>query len=134
MHLGVNMLSLMAFGAGVEKWMGARRMLLIFFATGFAGALAQCLVAPHLDAPLIGASGAISGLFGALLVQMNDRKVLQANGRNPLLIFAVLWVVTALFFGWFGAPGAPGPISWATHIGGFVAGMALSRPIARLSS
>jgi membrane associated rhomboid family serine protease len=131
-HLGINVMSLMAFGAGVEKWMGPRRMLLIFFLTGLIGALGQCLVAPHLDSPLIGASGAISGLFGALIVQMNDRGVLAANGRNPLLIFAVMWVATALFFGFFGVPGAPGAISWATHIGGFVAGMALARPVARL--
>lgn len=132
MHLGVNVLSLMAFGAGVEKWMGGKKMLLIYFICGIAGAFLQVALSPHSDNPMIGASGAISGLFGALLVQMNDRGVLQSNGRNPLVIFAGVWVLTSLFFGVFGVPGAEGAISWATHIGGFGAGMALARPVGRL--
>jgi membrane associated rhomboid family serine protease len=131
LHLGVNVLSLLAFGAGLEKWVGARRMLLLFFLTAIIGAFLQCLLQPHLTVPMVGASGGISGMFGALLVEMNARGNLRTNGRNPLLVFAAVWILTALFFGFMGVPGAGGAISWATHIGGFLAGMGLARTLSK---
>jgi membrane associated rhomboid family serine protease len=131
LHIGINLLSLMAFGAGIETWLGGRRMLLIYFLSGILAALAQYIVAPDMPYPMIGASGAISGLFGALLIQIRERGRL-GGGAMKLVPFVLLWVALSLFFGMFGMPGAGGAIAWAAHIGGFLAGLALSRPVARL--
>lgn len=121
LHLGINVLSLMAFGAGVEKWRGKRGFLLVFFGSGLVGALAQFALAPYLENPMIGASGAISGLFGALLIEMRARGHLGEAGK--LWPFILLWIAISVFFGAFGVPGEAAPIAWATHVGGFFGGM-----------
>lgn len=131
LHLGVNVGTLLAFGTGIEREIGGRRMLLLFFLTGLFGALAHLFLHAQEQIPLIGASGAISGLFGAVLVMARD-KGLMGQGRNPLLPFILLWIGISLFFGLFGAPGTDAPIAWGTHIGGFLAGIVLYRRISRM--
>jgi membrane associated rhomboid family serine protease len=129
LHIAVNLLSLIAFGAGIEKWLGGKKFLLLFFASGIAGALCHFAVSPHLASPMIGASGAISGLFGALLILMKDKGYGQGGKLWP---FILLWVGTTVFFGWSGVPGTDALIAWVAHLGGFAAGLALARPVARM--
>ena len=74
MHLAMNGLMLMAFGAGVERWIGARRLLIFCLACGVISAFSHLWLNPHSDDPVIGASGALSGLFAAVLVMMNDMR------------------------------------------------------------
>jgi membrane associated rhomboid family serine protease len=133
LHTGANVLSLMAFGAGLEKWVGTRKLLLLFFACGILGAGLQFALSPGLQYPMIGASGAISGLFGAMMIMFHDKGYMGGKrGMAALLPFALLWIGTSVFFGAFGLPGAEGAISWGTHVGGFLAGMALARPVSKL--
>jgi membrane associated rhomboid family serine protease len=134
MHLGVNVLSLAAFGAGLEKWLGARKFLAVYFLSGLTGALCELLWMPRLEAPMIGASGGISGLFGALLVVMYGKGYMgQGSGMQRLLPFVLIWLATTVFFGWFGVPGTGGAaIAWQTHVGGFLAGMMLAKVMARV--
>ena len=126
LHAGINILSLLAFGAGLEKWTGVRRFLLVYFVSGLAGAVVQLALSPGMVMPMIGASGAISGAFGAMLIEF-QRRGHMAGGVRSILPFVLLWVGSTVFFGAFGMPGAEGAISWATHVGGFFTGMAIAR-------
>lgn len=123
-HLGVNMLSLAAFGAPVERFLGVRRFIAFYLSAGLAAALVHVLSFPDSVDPVVGASGAISGVFGAVLV------LLWKVGRMPsLLPIAAVWIALNVFFGIFGGtPGAGGqPVAWTAHIGGFVYGLVALR-------
>jgi membrane associated rhomboid family serine protease len=123
-HLGVNMLSLAAFGAPVERLLGARRFVAFYLSAGLAAGLVHCVSFPGSADPVIGASGAVSGVFGAVLV------LLWRLGRMPsLLPIAAVWIALNVVFGVFEVtPGAAGqPVAWTAHIGGFVYGLAAVR-------
>ena len=130
LHLVINMTTLMAFGAGLEKDMGARHMLLLYFATGLFGAGLHVLFDPHSSVPMIGASGAISGLFGGVLMMMYGAGVM-GNFRKLLPVIFV-WIGVSVFFGFYGMPGEANPIAWDVHISGFISGMLLYKPIRNL--
>jgi membrane associated rhomboid family serine protease len=119
-HLAMNMLALLAFGAGLEIWMGGGRMLGFAILCGFAAAGAHLAVYPESTAPLIGASGAISGIFGGLL------RTRLATQRGRLWPLVAIWVVMTVITGEAGMPGTGDqPIAWVAHLGGFAAGLAL---------
>jgi membrane associated rhomboid family serine protease len=142
LHLAVNVLTLAAFGAGIERTIGGKKLTLLFLVTGIIGAFTHVVafvvygaasgsgLFQHPEAPLIGASGGISGLFGAVLMMAQDRGLM--GGYAKLAPFVVIWIIISLFFGVYGMPGAEGPIAWTTHIGGFIAGLLLYRPVARM--
>jgi len=127
-HLGVNMLSLAAFGAPVERLLGVKRFVAFYLSAGLAAGLVHCVSFPSSADPVIGASGAVSGVFGAVLV------LLWRIGRMPsLLPIAAVWIALNVFFGITGyTPGADGqPVAWTAHIGGFVYGLAAIRLFVR---
>lgn len=129
MHLGINLGMLMAFGAGLELQRGPRVLMLVFVGSGIGGALLQLMFFPHDMTPMVGASGGISGLFGAALMEMVNRNgegTPLASRMRQLLPFAAVWVVISVFFGMTGMPGEDQPVAWAAHIGGFFAGLALA--------
>lgn len=130
-HISINVGMLMAFGAATEKALGGRKLLLIYFATGVLGAFTHALVFSTSEGPLIGASGGVSGLFGAALMMLYAQDML-GQGYKKLLPFILVWIGTSLFFGFFGVPGVDNPIAWTTHIGGFIAGLLLYNPVRRL--
>ncbi|MBS0527683.1 MAG: rhomboid family intramembrane serine protease [Proteobacteria bacterium] len=123
-HLGVNMLTLAAFGAPVERLLGVRRFLLFYLSAGVVAGFLHVLFSSDPTSPVVGASGAISGVFGAVLMAMR-----QAGRLSGLLPVAGIWIALNVFFGVFGAtPGAGGePVAWIAHIGGFVYGLAAMR-------
>ena len=119
-HLAVNMFTLAAFGAPVERLLGSARFVLFYLSAGVVAGLIHVLFFSHSPDPVIGASGAISGVFGAVLM------TLRRIGRlNSLLPVAGLWIALNVFFGlWGGGPGTGGePVAWTAHIGGFVYGL-----------
>ena len=123
-HVGVNMLSLAAFGAPVERILGPRRFLAFYICAGIVAGFIH--VAFNMDStdPVVGASGAISGVFGGVLM------LLRSAGRmSSLLPVAGIWIALNVVFGIFGGtPGAGGePVAWLAHIGGFVFGLAAIR-------
>jgi membrane associated rhomboid family serine protease len=126
-HLGVNMLALLAFGSGVERRIGGRRMVIFYLVCGVASAAAHFAVYPTSLMPIIGASGAISGLFGGVLrFQLGDR------GRRGLWPVVILWVVINVVLGQTGMPGMEkAAIAWVAHLGGFAAGLLLFNLAAR---
>lgn len=141
LHLAVNVAMCAAFGAGLERVIGGKKLAALFLATGIIGAFVHAFVYmvygvsgsaalfPHPEAPLVGASGGISGLFGGVLMMAHDKGLM--GGYRRLAPFIVIWILISVFFGFFGMPGAEGHIAWTTHIGGFVAGLLLYRPVAR---
>jgi membrane associated rhomboid family serine protease len=123
-HLGVNMLTLAAFGAPVERLLRPARFVAFYLTAGLAAGAIHILSFPDSLDPVVGASGAISGVFGAVLI------LLWRAGRMPsLLPVAGVWIALNVFFGVFGGmPGAGGEsIAWTAHIGGFVYGLAVIR-------
>jgi membrane associated rhomboid family serine protease len=132
LHLGLNMLFLWIFGDNVEDSMGHFRFLLFYLVCGVAAALAQALMSPGSTVPMVGASGAISGVLGAyfLLHPQATVRVLFFLGFIPIvthvpaLIVLGLWFVTQIASATVSGLSEPGVAVWA-HIGGFVARMAL---------
>lgn len=120
MHLGINMVTLAAFGAPVERLLGVRRFVLFYLSAGIVAGFVQVLLYPGSGDPVIGASGSISGVFGAVLILMR-----YVGSLPSLLPVAGIWIALNVFFGLFGGmPGAPGEqIAWAAHVGGFVYGL-----------
>jgi membrane associated rhomboid family serine protease len=119
-HLGVNMVTLAAFGAPVERLLGSRRFVLFYLSAGVVAGFIHVLFFADSQNPVVGASGAISGVFGAVLI------ALRRVGRlNSLLPVAGIWIALNVFFGLYGGtPGGGGePVAWTAHIGGFVYGL-----------
>jgi membrane associated rhomboid family serine protease len=124
-HLGANMVFLLAMGPGVERPIGKVRYLIIYFVAGIVGALVEGALAPAgRDDLLVGASGSISGVFGAAIVIWQ----LYRLGNKPLGIVRMAGLLIALMAvtGIIGLGAPEGtPVGWIAHIGGFVAGMGL---------
>ena len=133
-HIGGNMLYLWIFGDNVEDTLGHGRFLVFYLGCGIAAALGQTLVDPDSQVPMIGASGAVSGVLGAYLLLFPYATILTLVTFGffikfvhiPAVIVLGLWIVVQFANGFLtlGAI-AGGGIAWFAHIGGFVAGLAL---------
>jgi membrane associated rhomboid family serine protease len=120
-HLFVNMLALLAFGSGVERRLGRWRMLALTILSGVAAAGAHWAAYPSSALPVVGASGAISGLFGGVLRMLARGAGGRRTGLWPLL---ALWIIVTVIAGQTGMPGEPGAqIAWVAHLGGFAFGL-----------
>lgn len=132
MHLIGNMLYLWIFGNNVEDAMGHARFLVFYVLCGIAAALAQALPDPQSTIPMIGASGAISGVLGAYLLLYPHARVLVAVPIGFYLTTVRIKAGWVLGF-WFvmqlissaANAGQQGGVAFGAHIGGFIAGMAL---------
>lgn len=137
MHLAINMVWLAAFGSPLANRIGALRFALFFAVTGLAAAFFFWAIHPLTQAPLVGASGAISGMMGAaarFAFRIDRSSGKSAFGGPPLpfsvvfrsrgvLTFLAVWMVINLVTGLIGVvPGADDQIAWEAHIGGFLAG------------
>ncbi len=133
LHLIGNMWFLWVFGNNVEDSTGKLRFLLFYLLCGTLAAASQSLASPTSAVPMVGASGAISGVMGAYIV-------LYPRVRVHMLIFLGFFVTTItvpayLMLGyWFllqligGLPSIAkesGGVAFLAHLGGFVSGMVL---------
>jgi membrane associated rhomboid family serine protease len=127
-HLAGNMLFLWVFGDNVEDAMGHGRFLVFFFLCGLAGSLAHAMVNPASDQPLIGASGAISGVIASyLLLYPRVRIWGLAFNWIPLRIPALYAIGAWILFQIVSALLDPaGHVGWWAHLGGLGAGAALT--------
>lgn len=124
LHLFMNGAMLMAFGAGVEPWLGAKRYLVFLLLCGLIALLPELLIHPFSQTPLVGASGALSGLFAAILILLQRQNRLPA-GKYGIWPFASIWIGISVIFGLVGEQMAGAPIAWLAHIGGFLGGFIL---------
>ncbi|MBC2772759.1 rhomboid family intramembrane serine protease [Rhizobium sp. AQ_MP] len=127
LHLGSNMLFLWVFGDNVEDAMGHLKFLFFYLACAAAGALAHGLLMPTSEAPLIGASGAVSGVVAAyLMLHPKVRVWVLVFMRFPLPLPAFI----PLLF-WVGQQfvmlviDGDSNVSWGAHVGGIIAGAIL---------
>ena len=136
-HIFSNLWMLWVFGGNVEDRMGHGRYLLFYLLCGVGAALAQFWANPQAQAPMIGASGAISGVLGAYFLLYPRARILTFV---PIFILFYLVEIPAYFFigFWFlmqflqGAVQqvavgrlVEGGVAWWAHVGGFVAGVLL---------
>ena len=131
MHLLGNMLFLWIFGDNVEDAMGHGRFAIFYAVSGVTALFAQAMATPHSAYPIIGASGAISGVLGAYFVMFPRARVLTlvvlpfffTTVRLPAMLLLLLWFVVQIV-SHFADRG--GGVAFIAHIGGFVAGVALA--------
>jgi membrane associated rhomboid family serine protease len=132
MHLIGNMLYLWIFGDNVEDSMGHGRFAVFYILCGVAAVFAQALPAPESQIPMIGASGAISGVLGGYLLLFPRAHVLVAIPfgfyahivRLPAMAVLGFWFLLQLL-SQFMTPEGEGGVAFRAHIGGFIAGLAL---------
>jgi membrane associated rhomboid family serine protease len=140
MHLLGNMWFLWIFGNNVEDAMGRLRFIHFYLLSGLAAAFLQVAVTPASSAPMVGASGAISGVMGAYLVLYPKVRVYAMVPLGFFLTSVALPAWTMLLF-WAGIQfvsglsdltrsGEGGVAFWA-HLGGFLAGVVLIKAFAR---
>ena len=131
MHLAGNMLYLWIFGNNIEDAMGHVRFIVFYLVCGVAAVFSQALPDPGSVVPMIGASGAISGVLGAYLLLYPHARVLvvipfgfyfhsmSLKAGWVLIIWFGMQLVNSMLSG-------PEPgVAWYAHIGGFVAGLVL---------
>ena len=134
LHFAGNMMFLWVFGDNIEDRLGHVKYLLFYLLAGVAAALSQLGVDPHSQAPMVGASGAISGVMGAylLLYPYNRIKALVVFFfitvmQLPAMYFLGIWFLMQLING-LGVLGLSAQVNVAffAHIGGFLAGLVLA--------
>ena len=140
LHLGGNMLYLWIFGDNVEDKLGHGRYLAFYLACGIIASVLNVLVDPRSALPIVGASGAISGVLGAYLLMFPRARVLTlipvffflSLAELPALIVLGFWFVIQFFNGLISLgfeAGGMGGVAWWSHIGGFAAGLVLVIPL-----
>ena len=131
-HLLFNMVMLGFCGKLVEQAIGGRGLLILYLAGAYAAAFAQYLAGPHEAVPMVGASGAASAVLGVYALLYGRHKQAVAHPALNRLIniawLAVAWIGIQLLFGFAGATEGMS-IAIAAHIGGFLLGLALARPL-----
>ncbi|KZE18743.1 MULTISPECIES: rhomboid family intramembrane serine protease [Sphingomonas] len=132
LHLAFNLLSLAIVGTPTQRAVGLRGVLVLLLVGAYASIAAQWLAGPTSPAPMIGASGAISALIGAYALLFGGGKAKPIGPIPAHVVHAiwlgVFWTALNLFIGWSSA-GSEMPIAGAAHVGGFIAGMVLLRPL-----
>jgi membrane associated rhomboid family serine protease len=133
LHIAGNMLYLWIFGNNIEDAMGHVKFALFYLACGVAAALTMLLVDPTSHTPVVGASGAISGVLAAYMLLYPRARV---HVVVPLVVFFYpFWVRAVWVVGiWFAmqlasaalTPASEPGTAWWAHVGGFVAGLGLT--------
>jgi membrane associated rhomboid family serine protease len=141
MHLIGNMWFLWVFGDNIEDSMGRVRYAIFYLVCGVAAAMTQVLLNPSSVIPMVGASGAISGVMGAYLVLYPRVRVYAllilgfffTSIALPAWTMLVYWAAIQLVSGVFGlfASESTGGVAFWAHVGGFLAGVILIKLFAR---
>ena len=137
-HLGGNMLYLWIFGDNVEDRMGRPKFLMFYLLSGVGAAAAQIWADPASKIPMIGASGAISGVLGAYLFLFPHARVLTLIPLGlfsrvieiPALVVLGFWIIVQVLNGVMTFGAKAGGVAWLAHVGGFVAGLVMVIPFA----
>jgi membrane associated rhomboid family serine protease len=133
MHLIGNMLYLWIFGNNIEDVMGHVRFIVFYISCGIIAALSHAVIEPTSTIPMVGASGAISGVLGAYLLLFPRAQVLVLIPLGiftrtmyvPAALVLGLWFVMQVLSGGMSLGREGGGVAFFAHIGGFLAGMVL---------
>ena len=138
MHLIGNMLFLLVFGRKVESQLEAKNYLSFYLASGVTATMTHTVIQPDSTTPLIGASGAISGVLGAFLIYNPKARITlipdpiliyilrRLTIRVPAWVFILIWFLLQLHFAT--KPGSSTIAFWA-HVGGFLMGATMALAI-----
>ena len=131
-HIAMNLLILVWCGTQVERVVGAKGLIFLYVVSAYTAAMLQWAVTPHSQVPMIGASGAISGVIGAFALSFGQQKqIVKSPSLNRALNAAWLlaaWVVLQLMTGFLaGTQGVL--VATPAHVGGFLSGLLLQRPL-----
>ncbi len=127
-HVLSNVWFLWVFGPAVEGRLGFRRFMLLYLAAGIAAALMQGIAMPDSTIPMVGASGAVSGILGAYLILFPRARVLTIIPPFfffffwlPVPIYLGYWILLQFVYVFMDISG----VAWWAHIGGFFLGLLL---------
>ena len=131
-HLLGNMLFLWIYGNNVEDSMGHIKFLIFYLLCGLAASLLQAIVSFDSSIPMIGASGAVSGVLSAYFLLYPKARVLTLVVllifitfiRIPAGLLIGFWFLSQIINAYFNDPNSPG-VAWYAHIGGFLMGLLL---------
>lgn len=132
LHLGGNMLYLWIFGDNVEDRFGHIPFAIFYLLCGLAATFAQLAFNTGSNVPNLGASGAVAGVLGAYILMFPQQKVKVLIGRVVTPVSAIivigLWIVLQFFsgIGSISNTADTGGVAYMAHIGGFIAGFALT--------
>ena len=139
MHLLGNMWFLWIFGNNIEDSMGRLRFVVFYLLCGLAAAMGQVLAAPDSVIPMVGASGAISGVMGAYLILFPRVRVFAlvpliiifTSISMPAWVMLGYWFLIQFISGLASVGGDVGGVAFWAHVGGFIAGVALVKLFTR---
>lgn len=129
MHIFGNMLFLWIFADNIENRIGHFRFAVFYIICGFAAAFGQIFMDSNSMIPMLGASGAISGVLGGYLLLFPNKQVRAIMfsfmmTTIPAFVALGLWIGYQILMGYLNN-GAGGGVAYAAHIGGFIAGVVL---------
>jgi len=128
-HLLSNMIFLYVFAENLESVLGHRLFLLYYLLCGLLATLTQVLISSHSSVPIVGASGAISGVMGGYMLRYPAARIHVLVFIFPMVLPAALiigvWFILQLLNGFSSAADSAGGVAWFAHIGGFIAGSGL---------
>jgi len=136
LHIIGNMWFLYVFGDNVEDSMGSVKFLAFYLACGLVALALQLVSHPSSAVPMVGASGAISGIMGAYIILFPRAPVHMLVFFGffftrivvPAYFMLGYWFLLQLAGGFFSIGGTGGGVAFWAHVGGFLAGMLLARP------
>jgi membrane associated rhomboid family serine protease len=128
LHLVFNMLFLWIFGNNIEDRMTMVGFIFFYLLTGAISGLTFCFIDPKSAVPLVGASGAISGILGAYVFMFPFARIHALlfifRVRMPAVVFIVIWFISQIS-GFLNSTTQSSNIAWITHISGFISGIIL---------
>jgi membrane associated rhomboid family serine protease len=132
LHLAGNMLYLWIFGNNIEDAFGHMRFIPFYILSGLVAAVFQLFYDPSSNVPMIGASGAISGVLGAYLVLYPYARIKTLIFffvvELPAVVLLTIWFFVQVFYST-----AMDGVAWYAHIGGFIFGLLTAKLFARKS-
>ena len=136
MHILGNMLFLWIFADNVEDRIGHIKFVFFYLSCGIAGALLHGITAPNSTVPMVGASGAISGVLGAYILLFPKARVLALIPFGfflritylPSIIFLGIWFLYQFLFGVTTIGARGGGVAYFAHVGGFIVGLLFALP------
>jgi membrane associated rhomboid family serine protease len=131
LHVAGNMLFLWIFGNNVEDKLGELKFLVVYFASGIAGSLLQIFITPDSTIPMLGASGAISGLLAAYVLYFPRARILTFVVpffifTLPAYVFIGYWIALQALNAFLNIGAIGGGVAFFAHVGGFATGLILA--------
>ncbi|HXN02654.1 MAG TPA: rhomboid family intramembrane serine protease [Candidatus Dormibacteraeota bacterium] len=131
LHVGGNMLFLWIFGNNVEDKLGELKFLVVYFASGIGGSLLQIFITPDSTVPMLGASGAISGLLAAYVLYFPRARILTFVVpffifTLPAYVFIGYWIALQALNAFLNIGAIGGGVAFFAHVGGFGTGLILA--------